>query len=484
MKNYVEKFHPSGGFDKAKTRLLGRGDKQLETAESEAPVARVETIFLMMAIAARDDLEVFKIDFESAFLNTPMPDEVKYKWLYLDKYAAERFVALQPEKFAGFQEPKGSMLVEMKKLGYGWTEASHYWNKVLDRMFTEGGGYKSLSKDRAAYVKRRDNAICMIGVIVDDLNCAATRGSGLKEELLKLCRDTFTSITVEEGDKINFIGMTFSFDRTNKWVDVSQKNYCQKLEMTYKPTSKPRTPASDKLFECDPTSPLLKDQLSYMSIVSAGMYCAKRTQPTALPTATHLATKYWHATEEDLKKAEHFIAYLAANPDHYLRLRSTSNNIVACADASYAEHADAKSHTGGCIGLEYDDKVGYFMFISNKQSIVAKSSCEAELIAQSTIGEHIVWLREVMEELGFVPDKPTVLHQDNKAAIILASKGCGSFKRTKHINVRYFWLKELIDKKLLELLYVPTASMVADILTKPLVGYKFKELQPKIQNWE
>ena len=210
------------------------------------------------------------------------------------------------------------------------------------------------------------------------------------------------------------------------------------------------------------------------------MYGAKRTYPEILPVTTYLASKYWKATEEDMEKARRVIAYMINDPDHALVLKSTSNNIVACADASYAEHSDAKSHTGGCVGLESDDGASYFIFVSNKQSIFAKSSCEAELIAQSSIGEYIVWLSELMEELGFRITSPALLYQDNKAAIVLAKKGTGTFKRTKHINVRFFWMQELMQKGILNMQYLPTEQMVADILTKPLQGAKFKALVRKL----
>jgi hypothetical protein len=482
MKNYVEKYKPNGEFEKSKVRLLGRGDLQIDVGESEAPVCRVESLFLMMSIAARDNMEVFKIDFVSAYLNTIMPEEVKYKWLELDRHVTAILVELWPDIFKGFQMENGRMIVSMDKLSYGWKESAHYWNLVLNQMMTEKGGYKRSFKDKCMYTifDKATGERLVVGVTVDDMACFVTRGSKLKQELINLCESTFGGITLEESDVLNIIGMTFTIDRIKKRVLVQQKHYVDKLAKTWGVTKGVSTPATENLFEVDSESPLLKNQLEFMSINSACMYGAKRTYPEVLPVTTYLASRYWKATEEDMDKAKRVVAYMLNDMDHALVLECSSNNIVACADASYAEHHDAKSHTGGCVGLESGEGVSYFIFVSNKQSIVAKSSCEAELIAQSSVGEYVVWLKELMVELGYDSNKPALFFQDNKAAIIFAKRGSGTFKRTKHINVRYFWLQELIENKTITMEYLCTNQMVADILTKPLMGKQFKMLRRKL----
>jgi hypothetical protein len=111
---------------------------------------------------------------------------------------------------------------------------------------------------------------------------------------------------------------------------------------------------------------------------------------------------------------------------------------------------------------------------------VAKSSCEAELIAVNKVGDYVEWAIQLMEELGYPQDGPVVIDQDNKCTMDILRMGTGSFKRAKHIKVRYFWLKQLIDEGSVMLRYVPTAEMVSDIMTKPVVGSKFKYLVGKL----
>ena len=84
----------------------------------------------------------------------------------------------------------------------------------------------------------------------------------------------------------------------------------------------------------------------------------------------------------------------------------------------------------------------------------------------------------------FVADTPAVVEQDNTSTILIANRGTGTFKRTKHIKVRYYWIKNLIDSGVIILQYVPTLLMVSDLLTKPLVGARFKTLTARLLGWD
>ena len=157
--------------------------------------------------------------------------------------------------------------------------------------------------------------------------------------------------------------------------------------------------------------------------------------------------------------------------NHCLILAPKSLQLIARSDASYAEHKDGRSLTGGCIGFE-SDTACWFMWVSSKQPVVALSTCECELIAISTIGCGVEWTRQFLQELGQV-QLTIEIGVDNKCSMHLLEQGTGSFKRaTKHIKVRYFWLKDLIDKGEVVLKYIPSEELVA--------GVKFKYLRAKL----
>ena len=209
------------------------------------------------------------------------------------------------------------------------------------------------------------------------------------------------------------------------------------------------------------------------------MYASKRTYPEISFPVTYLSSRYNRATEDDYAKALRVAEYIHGCGDsHCLILSPRSLQIVAKSDASYAEHPDGKSHTGGCIGFE-SDSACWFMWICTKQPVVALSTCEAELIATCTIGCGVVWSMQILQELHF--DQLTIeIGVDNKCSMRLLEQGTGSFKRAKHIKVRFFWLKDLIDEGEIILKYVPSEELVADMLTKATTGTKFKYLRDKL----
>ena len=116
---YCTSRFASGEFDKSKVRVLVRGDLQHLTGETEGPVTRVESIFILTSIAAYHDLEIFKIDVTSAYLNTPMNDDVKHKWLMLDKDVASILMSMDKNYWKTFLRKDGKILVELDKIMYG-----------------------------------------------------------------------------------------------------------------------------------------------------------------------------------------------------------------------------------------------------------------------------------------------------------------------------------------------------------------------------
>jgi hypothetical protein len=146
--------------------------------------------------------------------------------------------------------------------------------------------------------------------------------------------------------------------------------------------------------------------------------------------------------------------------------------VILYADASFAIHHDFKSHTGASLTLGK----GFFQTKSGRQSIVCKSSTEAELVSQSDSLSPAIWARNFLAAQG-IPQQPILLQQDNISAITLTVKGKSTSDRTKHISVRYFWIKDLAQRNEVKLNYVNTNDMIADLLTKPLQGLHFMRLR-------
>ena len=115
--------------------------------------------------------------------------------------------------------------------------------------------------------------------------------------------------------------------------------------------------------------------------------------------------------------------------------------------------------------------------------LMTKSSTEAELVAASDGGTQVIWSREFLLAQGENIEESTI-YQDNMSTIALLEKGKPSSNRTKHVNIRYFWINDRINNGDIKIKYKKTEDMVADILTKPLQGEKFRFFRDKLLNWK
>jgi hypothetical protein len=174
------------------------------------------------------------------------------------------------------------------------------------------------------------------------------------------------------------------------------------------------------------------------------------------------------------------LKYLNGSRGKHIRLRADDiMTVTAFVDAAYAPHDDCKSHGGVFITLG----AGPIYVKSAKSKIVPKSSTEAELIFLSDFSGELIRHRSFLIGQGLELG-PVRTWQDNQSTILLASRGKKSSPRTKHVAVRYFYLKDRIDQGELSLSYLPTAEMVADILTKPLQGEHFRRLRALLLNMD
>ena len=133
---------------------------------------------------------------------------------------------------------------------------------------------------------------------------------------------------------------------------------------------------------------------------------------------------------------------------------------------------DFKSHTGVAIAIGK----GVIFAKSTKQKLNSKSSTEAELIAVSDGIGQVIWTRNFLINQGYKINAAKIF-QDNKSTMTLISKGNTTSPRTRHIAVRFFFVKDRIEKKEIILDYINTNDMLADVLTKPLQGSLFKRMR-------
>ena len=147
-------------------------------------------------------------------------------------------------------------------------------------------------------------------------------------------------------------------------------------------------------------------------------------------------------------------------------------------DASYATHVDMKSQTGAYMTLGR----GAIISMSSKQKLNTRSSTETEVVAVDDALGHIMWTRHFLQLQGFnVSDN--FVYQDNEAAILLENNGRrSSTRRTKHMNVRYFFVRDKIQNNDITVEHCSTNEMIGDFFTKPLQGKQFYKFRKSIMN--
>jgi hypothetical protein len=171
------------------------------------------------------------------------------------------------------------------------------------------------------------------------------------------------------------------------------------------------------------------------------------------------------------------VGYLKQTRDLPLVLSSDNISIVKWwLDGSYATHPNMRGHTGAGLSLGR----GFPIVNSTKHKLNTRSSTEAELVSVDDCMPMILWTRYFLLKEGYDVDE-NILFQDNKSAILLEKNGrASSSKRTKHINVRYYFVTDRIAKGDLKVQWCPTADMIADYMTKPLQDKLFRKFRDLI----
>ena len=171
--------------------------------------------------------------------------------------------------------------------------------------------------------------------------------------------------------------------------------------------------------------------------------------------------------------------YLQAHLDLKLRLSADGSGLMQWwVDAAYGVHYDMKSHTGGTLSM---GKGSIYSF-SSAQKLVSRSSTEAEVIGVDDLMPQMMWTGYFLKAQGAgVVD--TVLYQDNMSSMLLEKNGrASSGKRTRHIDIRFYFVADRVAQGHLRIEHCPTEDMVADYFTKPLQGAAFYKLRDQIMN--
>jgi hypothetical protein len=473
-----EKFFPSGDFDKLKSRLVAGGDMQdrseYEESETSSPTVGLSSVYLVLSVAAKEKRKVGSADVGTAYLNANMGKVVLMR---IEKRLAQMLVELFPDVYT--LDKDGCIYVQLEKALYGCVESAKLWYDEVSAALLSIGFVRN-PHDICVFNTDRNGHQVTVCLYVDDLLITSVDEADI-EWVVDTLRSKYETVSLNTGGLHSYLGQTFDL-RVAGEVSVSMDGYTRDILDSSGVKGFRATPATPELYEITEGLPLLdkKQQDDFHSLVMRLMFLAQRARPDILTAVAFLSRRWGKVTAEDRGKLERVLMYLNSWPDLKMTLACEDElRVYGYVDASFAVHNDMKSHTGGIISLGK----GSVHVSSKKQQLMTKSSTESELVGLSDQLPQVVWTRNFLQAQGYVMG-PARIFQDNQSTLALVAKGRSTSSRTRHIAIRYFFVKDRVDSGEVEVVYKPTGEMRADIMTKPLQGDLFRKMRSALMGMD
>ena len=304
----------------------------------------------------------------------------------------------------------------------------------------------------------------------------------LKKEYESIFEDGSGAMTVSRGKTHKYLGMTLDYSVPGQ-VKISMFDYVKDIIKAFDEavpagmTKRTKTSAApEDLFKVDESCVKLTAEQTqcFHNIVAKTLYCTKRARPDTCTAIAFLTTRVREPDRDDWRKLTHLVEYLRGTQDLPLILSASSNCILKWyIDGSFAVHPNMRGHMGGMLTLGR----GFPIVNLTKQKINVRSSTEAELVAVDDCMPAVCWTRYFLKAQGY-DITGNIVYQDNKSAILWEKNGMASCsKRSKHLNVRFFFITDRIKNKELSVEWCPTDKMWSDFATKPQQGAMFKKFR-------
>lgn len=453
---FKRKYDEDGNVIQYKARLVAQGFNQVYGVDFDeifAPVAKQVTFRTLLTIAARRGMLVKHLDVKTAYLNADLDEEI--------------FMRMPP----GVTPTKSSSVLLMKKSIYGLRQSARMWNRKIDGVLRQMG-FKPSSADPCLYVRHRGQTSAFILLYVDDMLVACSNQQEY-EEIFKRLQGHFD--LTQLGDVQHFVGI--QVEKQGKHYYLSQKAYIRKLAdrfgMTEAKTSK--IPMDTGYVQQKEESERLPTNENFQSLIGGLLYLAVHSRPDIAISTSILGRKVSQPTAADWVEAKRVLRYLIGTCDLKLCIGG-EGELEGFADADWAGNAhDRKSNSGYMFRLGD----GTISWTARKQTCVALSSTEAEYISLSECCQDLQWILKLMKDFGEDVKQPVKINEDNQSCIKLLKQDGGT-KRSKHVDTRYHFVRDMAEQKRINVVYCPSSDMLADALTKPLARIKLEELREKI----
>ena len=453
----------TGSF--AKARIVAKGFAQvcgLSVTDLYAPTGKNVVFRLLLVLMLCYGLLCNHIDVNTAFLY------------------ADLAVPVYLQAFPGYELPPGKCLKAVKAI-YGLRNSPKAWFDTISA-YVKSQGFKQSVLDPCLYYQYADNSIILILIYVDDILLFA-KDSDTLDRIFTMFNNRFECKNL--GVIKRFLGMDVLV--TPHTVKLSQKSYGAKIVENFASWFAPlfKTPrklplpydTQERLY--DESRPKLGDRwyewwslFPFMQIIGALLYLAINTRPDLMFSVCMLARYSAKKSLQSCFLVTHVLSYLSGTPNYHIvydlnNLGDQHNfGMMGFSDSDWAGHLLSRRSTAGYLIKMLG---GAIAWSSKLMATIAASSMEAEYMASFHCAQEIVFLRNLMSEIGVILSGPTPMMMDAKAAIdaINSSK---FHARTKHIAIKWRiinrWCNHMDPNRPITTVQIPTEEMSADLLTK------------------
>ena len=269
--------------------------------------------------------------------------------------------------------------------------------------------------------------------------------------------------------------------QTSDGIEMDQSHYFKGVLERFKMSDcKPRsTPCEVKIDAYDLTNEDITemyDDKIYREIVGSLVYAMTCTRPDLAWVVTKLSQHLGKPNKADWMMIKHVLRYVKGTLNQKLLYTKSKKrlNIIGYSDADWGSSPDRRSTTGYYFGLNEEGPA--ISWKSKKQQTVALSSCEAEYMALTATTQEAIFLSMLVKDFGLESSEPVSIYGDNQGAIALV-KNPVNHNKSKHIDIKFHFIREKYSKRIIELIYVPSSDNIADIMTKPATKVKLGKFQ-------
>jgi len=465
----IKRSGRTGKVTKCKARLVVMGNTMTQGEDyfdAFAPVPRATAGRLVMAITAGGKRHIHSLDITQAFIQS--------EWQYLPEGVPSRIFVLPPD---GVDEEKGFVYEVCKPL-YGIPNSARALHFTLDN-FMKSQGFVTAGFEDSVWVCNPNQKYAhqiIVSAHIDDLLVSCVHEGTLtkfKEAFLKRFDGT------DDGPLMEYLGCEVVRSADGS-MTLRQSAYSERILRTYQawdfnPVKTPLEPGK-RLTKRD--SPSVVDPAlhrNYRGFVGHLSFLVQMTRPDLAFAFSELSKflqapgiKHWQSVLRTLQ-------YLRGTYDQGITYsdpgRSKRNVLEGWVDSDFAADPDTRrSVTGYVLSLNN----GPISWKSKRQCCTTLSSAEAEFVAASICGQELIYVRALMEGLGFPQVGPTFVWEDN-AACIAMSENPTHADRARHIDTRIYFLRDMVRDGIVKLKKVPGTENVADALTKSLPAPSFEK---------